>query len=189
MNSSKQPGGKTGKEVARSNTVQDYCVIMTPKTYCCGIGVTIKRSSQPTGEIPMRHYSTNSAEACARLLAMFLVTDGDMDSRQLEVLEKLNVYDLLNLPRKKFTQVLSDYCDDISDEAGEDGTIHLLDRDRVDSILSDISDHRKRILLCVLAMDISKSDGTISDPEMALLSHMMKQWSISLDDLEREFAR
>jgi hypothetical protein len=41
----------------------------------------------------------------------------------------------------------------------------------------------------VLAMDISKSDGTISDPEIVLLRHMMKEWNISLEDLERQFVR
>nr|WP_176426022.1 hypothetical protein [Chromobacterium sp. ASV5] len=137
----------------------------------------------------MRIYPQNSPEAMARLLSMFMVSDGNMDPRELELLEKLHVYHLINLPRKQFAQVLRDFCDDISDEAGEDGTIRLLERERVDNLLSEVSDHRKRILTCVLAMDISKSDGTISDSEMALLSHMMKTWSITLDDLEREFAR
>ncbi|POZ61847.1 TerB family tellurite resistance protein [Chromobacterium alticapitis] len=137
----------------------------------------------------MRNYPSNSPEAIARLLAMFMITDGNMDPRELELLEKLHVYHLINLPRKQFAQVLRDYCDDLSDEAREDGSIHLLDRERVDGLLAEITDHRKRRLACVLAMDIAKSDGTISDSEMALLSHMMKTWGITLDDLEREFAR
>ncbi|AOZ48967.1 TerB family tellurite resistance protein [Chromobacterium vaccinii] len=137
----------------------------------------------------MRNYSQNSPEAIARLLAIFMIADGNMDPRELELLEKLHVYHLINLPRKQFAQVLRDVCDDISDEASDDGSIKLLERERIDSLLADITDRRKRILTCVLAMDISKSDGTISDSEMALLSHMMKSWGISLEDLEREFAR
>lgn len=137
----------------------------------------------------MRKYALNSPEALARLLAMFMITDGNMDPRELELLDKLHVYDLIGLPRKQFTKVLVDYCDDVSDEANDDGTIRLLDAERIDGLLTEITDRRKRVLACVLAMDISKSDGTISEPEMALLSHMMKSWGISLDDLEREFAR
>ncbi|MCD5327437.1 TerB family tellurite resistance protein [Chromobacterium piscinae] len=137
----------------------------------------------------MRNYSQNSPEAIARLLAVFMIADGNMDPRELELLEKLHVYHLINLPRKQFAQVLRDVCDDISDEASDDGSIKLLERERIDNLLSDVTDRRKRILTCVLAMDISKSDGTISDSEMALLSHMMKSWGISLEDLEREFAR
>jgi hypothetical protein len=78
--------------------------------------------------------------------------------------------------------VLVDYCDDISDEAEQDGTIHLLDTDRIEAMLAEVTDPNKRILTCVLAMDISKSDGTISDPEIVLLRHMMKEWNISLED-------
>ncbi|UTH73919.1 hypothetical protein [Chromobacterium sp. IIBBL 290-4] len=137
----------------------------------------------------MRHYSTNSPEAMARILAMFMVTDGNMDPRELELLEKLHVYHLISLPRKQFAQVFRDFCDDISDEAGEDGAIQLLERERVDNLLAEVTDRRKRILTCVLAMDIAKSDGTISDSEMALLSYQMKSWGVTLEDLEREFAR
>lgn len=137
----------------------------------------------------MRPYPSNSPQAIARLLAMFMITDGNMDPRELDLLENVNVYDLIGLPRKQFAQVLVDYCDDISDEAEQDGTIHLLDMDRIEFMLSEVTDHNKRILTCVLAMDISKSDGTISDPEIVLLRHMMKEWNISLEDLERQFVR
>ncbi|AXE31833.1 hypothetical protein DK842_19185 [Chromobacterium phragmitis] len=137
----------------------------------------------------MRNYSPNSPEAIARLLSMFMIADGNMDPRELELLEKLHVYHLISLPRKQFAQVLRDFCDDISDEASDDGSIKLLERERIDNLLAEVSDRRKRILACVLAMDISKADGTISDSEMALLSYMMKSWDITLEDLEREFAR
>jgi len=137
----------------------------------------------------MRPYPSNSPQAIARLLAMFMITDGNMDPRELDLLENVNVYDLIGLPRKQFAQVLADYCDDISDEAEQDGTIHLLDTDRIEFMLGEVTDRNKRILTCVLAMDISKSDGTISDPEIVLLRHMMKEWNISLEDLERQFVR
>lgn len=137
----------------------------------------------------MRPYPINSPEAIARLLAMFMISDGNMDPRELDLLEKVNVYDLIGLSRKQFAQVLTDYCDDISDEAEQDGTIHLLDTDRIETMLAEVTNPAKRILACVLAMDISKSDGTISDPEIVLLRHMMKEWNISLDDLERQFVR
>ncbi|RMC96372.1 TerB family tellurite resistance protein [Aquitalea palustris] len=137
----------------------------------------------------MRPYPNNSPQAIARLLAMFMITDGNMDPRELDLLENVNVYDLIGLPRKQFAQVLADYCDDISDEAEQDGTIHLLDTDRIEFMLGEVTDRNKRILTCVLAMDISKSDGTISDPEIVLLRHMMKEWNISLEDLERQFVR
>lgn len=137
----------------------------------------------------MRQYLPNSAEAIARLLAMFVITDGNVDPREIDLLERLHVYDMLGIGRKQFTQVLVDYCDDISDEAEHDGTIRLLDKERVEELLGDVTDHKKRLLTCVLAMDISKADGDISDSEIALLRFMMQRWNISLDDLHHTFTR
>jgi hypothetical protein len=68
---------------------------------------------------------------------------------------------LIGLSCKQFAQVLVDYCDDISDEAEQDGTIHCWIPTASKPCWR--SDRIRRILTCVLAMDISKSDGTISD--------------------------
>lgn len=137
----------------------------------------------------MKKYAPNSPEAIARILAMFMITDGNMDPREIDALENLHVYELLGMSRKDFVHTLMEYCDDISDEADEDGTIHLLATDRVNGILDGVSDRNKRIMCCALALDICKSDSTISDPEMLLLRHMMQHWHISLDDLQAELAK
>lgn len=137
----------------------------------------------------MRPYRKNSPQAMARIIAMFMITDGEMDTRELDALEKIMAYDLLGLSRKQFTQVLVDYCDDISDEAEQDGTIHLIDRVRIDALMEEVTDHGKRVLTCALAMDVAKADGDISEPEIALLRHIMKHWAISLDDIEAKFVK
>ena len=85
----------------------------------------------------MRPYRHSSPQAMARIIAMFMITDGEMDPRELDALEKIMAYDLLGLSRKQFTQVLTDYCDDISDEAEQDGTIHLIDRNRIDALMEE----------------------------------------------------
>jgi hypothetical protein len=38
---------------------------------------------------------------------MFMISDGNMDPRELDLLEKVNVYDLIGLSRKQFAQVLT----------------------------------------------------------------------------------
>lgn len=137
----------------------------------------------------MKTYTPNSSEAISRLIAMFLITDGNMDEREIESLEKLHVYEILGLSRKQFIQTLMDYCNDISDEAEGDGTIHLIDKARVDAVLEDITERKARILSCALALDVCKSDNTISEPEMALLRYMMEHWGITLKDIENEFVK
>jgi len=137
----------------------------------------------------MRPYRKNSPQAMARIIAMFMITDGEMDHRELDALEKTMAYDLLGISRKQFTQVLVDYCDDISDEAEQDGIIHLIDRTRIDTLMEEITDRSKRILACALAMDVAKADGDISEPEITLLRHIMKHWGITLEDIEAKIVR
>ena len=91
----------------------------------------------------MKKYAPNSPEALARILAMFMITDGNMDPREIETLENLHVYELLNLSRKDFIKVLVEYCNDISDEADEDGTIHLLASERTNIILDGVTERSK----------------------------------------------
>lgn len=137
----------------------------------------------------MKNYPTNSPEALARILAMFMITDGEMEAREIESMESLNVYEIIGLTRKRFIEVLAKYCDDVSDEAENDGTIHLLSPQRVNEVLDLITDRSKRLLCCAIALDICKADSAISDPEMLLLRHMMQHWQLSLEDLENEFIR
>ncbi len=137
----------------------------------------------------MKKYAPNSPEAIARILAMFMITDGNMDPREIETLESLHVYQLVGLARKDFINVLMEYCDDISDEAEDDGTIHLLNGERISNILDAVTERNKHVLCCALALDICKADKEISDSEMLLLRHMMTHWHISLDDLQAELSK
>ncbi|MCL6263131.1 TerB family tellurite resistance protein [Craterilacuibacter sp. RT1T] len=137
----------------------------------------------------MNRYAPNSPESMARLLAMFMITDGNMDERELDALENLHVYSLLGLSRKRFVATLTQLCDEISDEAQDDGLISMFDKDRIDGYLDAITDRQKRLLTAALAIDVCKSDGVISDAEMALLRYMLGAWRITLDDVEAELIR
>lgn len=137
----------------------------------------------------MKAYTPDSPEAISRLLAMFMITDGSMDPREMESLENLHVYEILGLSRKQFIQILVDYCNDLTDEAEQDGTIHLIDRNRIDALLEDITDRKSRILSCALALDMCKAHDSISESEMTLLRYMMDHWEITLEDIELEFVK
>ncbi len=136
----------------------------------------------------MKRYTENSPQAISRILSMFMIGDGMMDPRELESFERLGLFEMLKLTPKAFWDIFHDYCDDLTDEASDaEGRIHPLEKTLVDGLLADITDHRTRLLTCAIALDLCKSDEEISEPEMALLQHMMKTWDITLDSLEREF--
>lgn len=132
----------------------------------------------------MTPYTTNSPEALARLITLFMLADGEINDTELDTLEKLDVFRLIGLDRKAFTHVFKTYFDDISAEMESDGIVHLVDSARFDILLNDVTDHKKHLLLCILALDLTKSNDNINEAEMALLRHMMNRWHVSLDEVE-----
>jgi uncharacterized tellurite resistance protein B-like protein len=136
----------------------------------------------------MKQYKQNSPEAMARILAMLMVADGSMDDRELELLDKLNIYGILDIDRKKFIEVLHAYCNDLSDSADADGTVHLVDRARIDELLDCVDEPKKRLLLCAMALDMSKADAEFSELEMAIFTHMLDRWHLTLEDIQTAFA-
>lgn len=136
----------------------------------------------------MKQYKQNSPEAMARILAMLMVADGNMDDRELELLDKLNIYGIIDIDRKKFIDVLHAYCNDLSDSADADGTVHLVDRSRIDEMLDSVDEPKKRLLLCAMALDMSKADAEFSELEMAIFTHMLDRWHLTLEDIQTAFA-
>ena len=136
----------------------------------------------------MKKYANNSAEAMARILVMQMMCDGNFDPAEIDELEHLRVYEALDISRKAFIQVLQDYCNDLSDDASDDGQIRLVDADRIDQMLDSVDDTRKRLMVAAIALGIARSDNDFSDVELVMFSHMLKRWHITLEDLQSAFA-
>ncbi|WP_432720227.1 hypothetical protein R0382_002722 [Jeongeupia wiesaeckerbachi] len=132
----------------------------------------------------MKKYANNSPEAMARLLVLQMMCDGNFDPEELDQLEHLRVYEVLGISRKRFIEVVHDYCNDLSDEADEAGTIKLIDRERIEDLLDTIDDPKKRILVAALALDIAKADDDFSAVELAVFRHMLQRWHLSLEHLQ-----
>ncbi|WP_432732471.1 hypothetical protein R0381_003345 [Jeongeupia wiesaeckerbachi] len=120
----------------------------------------------------------------ARLLVLQMMCDGNFDPEELDQLEHLRVYEVLGISRKRFIEVVHDYCNDLSDEADEAGTIKLIDRERIEDLLDTIDDPKKRILVAALALDIAKADDDFSAVELAVFRHMLQRWHLSLEHLQ-----
>ena len=135
----------------------------------------------------MKKYPYNSPQAMARILIMQMIGDGNFDPAEIDELEHLNVYEILDISRKDFIHVLQDYCNDLSDEADEDGKIHLIDKQRLDDLLETVDDPKKRTVVAALALDIAKADHDFSEVEMAVFAHILRRWHLSLESLQAAF--
>ena len=127
----------------------------------------------------MRTYTRNSPEAVSRLVAMALITDAEVDDRELDALDHLDFYSSVGINKWAFGEVLADFCDDLKRKADRNGRIRLLDRRSLDKALSEVDDPELRAKTVALIVNLVKSDGQVVAQEAAFLTHLLKCWDYS----------
>ncbi|MCU0870697.1 MAG: TerB family tellurite resistance protein [Burkholderiales bacterium] len=133
----------------------------------------------------MRSYAPDSPEAIARVLAMTMIADAKLDDRELELMDRLSLYDVLGLGRTAFSEVVQDFCDDLLAAGGRPGgKVDLMDRDRIDAVLAEVVDPAKRRLAAQMVVNVAKADGTLHDNELALFRQVLARWGLTLDGLK-----
>ncbi|MCW5625110.1 MAG: hypothetical protein KIT73_10370 [Burkholderiales bacterium] len=136
----------------------------------------------------MKQYLADSPEAVARVLAMTMITDARLDDRELEAMDRLDLYRLLGLDKAAFSVVVRDYCDDLVAAGSADGRVDLLDRERIDAVADAVVDPRKRIGTAQMVLAIMKADGLLHDAELTLFRYVLTRWGLSLEDIRRAAA-
>jgi len=134
----------------------------------------------------MKAYAKNSPEAVARIVAMMMITDSNLDDSELAVMDELRIYDILGISRGEFSKVMQDYCGELLSAGGNDGKIRLVDRDRINAIVDLVDDPRKRVEVCEMMLNIAKADGKLDDSELAVFKYILDRWGLTLEALERE---
>lgn len=131
----------------------------------------------------MRKYEQNSPEAMARVIAMMIVTDGHIDDREIALLDKLNVYELLGISREDFMRVGRDYCAELVADAEEHGATPVLDADRADHVIDFVDVRARRMLVARLLIGVMAADRMQRRSEKVLLAHILDRWSLTPDDV------
>lgn len=134
----------------------------------------------------MRTYQKNSPEAVSRIVAMALISDAELDGAELEALDKLDFYARIGIDKPAFADVFADYCRDLSQAAGKDGRVKLLDSALIDQALAEVDDPARRLAAVVIIATVMKADGGVSTEESALFNHILKRWSLSPDAVDAE---
>jgi uncharacterized tellurite resistance protein B-like protein len=124
----------------------------------------------------MRHYDVNSAQATARVLAMAMLVDGNVDPLELKVIDNPNTTRDFGIDRAMFHQVLEDLCYDMLQTAVRQGAVEI-NGALLDSMLLEITepDLRRRVLNALWR--IADADGYLADAEAVLLARACALWS------------
>lgn len=127
----------------------------------------------------MRNYTRNSPEAISRLVAMAMITDAEVDDREIDALDRMNFYGSVGINKWAFGDVLADFCDDLARSADRSGRIRLLDRRHVDQALDEVDDPQLRATTVALISNLVKSDGRVVTQEADFLSYLLKRWDFA----------
>lgn len=132
----------------------------------------------------MRKYSPNSKEACARIVAMFMLADGVLEADELADETQEKIYRILSIERSTFLAILRDYLHDLRQAPDqEQSRISMLDPVRVNQLLEEVDEYSARIKVLMASLLVCKGDHALNSSEMALFRHVMNRWQIDLDDV------
>ncbi|MBL8518586.1 MAG: TerB family tellurite resistance protein [Betaproteobacteria bacterium] len=135
----------------------------------------------------MKTYAPNSPEAVARVLAMAIVSDGELDRREIHVLEDMDAYSAIGLTRNEFLKVAKDFCGDLA--RLDAPSISLLAKDIFDPVVGAVTDRAMRDRAARLLVAVVGADNHHAPQERLLLSSILAAWSVDPDTLVGESSK
>lgn len=128
---------------------------------------------------PLRSYPANSPRATARLVALALLADGQLDERELATLERRGAFATLGISREDFVQVLYDFCADVA-RLSESAGGYRLSHSVLSALFDEVDDPRAKERVMNLIVAVVSSDGRYTEGEQKLILGALHSWGGSL---------
>lgn len=127
----------------------------------------------------MREYATDSPQAAARIVAMTLISDGQLKRVELEVLEGLRADDMLCLGRGGLREVVHDFCADLLSDAAARGEAHChIDSALIERLFGEVHKAALRRVVMQLCTAVVHADEQVHDGESIVLLAAMDHWGL-----------
>ena len=125
----------------------------------------------------MRPYPQNSPQAAARIVALTLVSDGQLKKVELHALEGLRAQELLGLSRDGLRGVLDTFCADLIDDAAKLGTADCqIDADLIGALFGEVDTPALRATVLRLCKAVVHADHRLHEGEAIVLMAAMDHW-------------
>ena len=132
----------------------------------------------------MRPYPPNSPQAAARIVALVMLSDGQLSRAELAMADHLQVHAALGLDRAGLRRVIHEVCEDLLDEA------HLAWADvcrvtprSLAALMADIDDPALQRTVLSLCVQLAEADGRVAEGEAALLVAAVEHWGLQREML------
>jgi len=127
----------------------------------------------------MRKYAPNSPQAAARIVALTIVADGDVDKAEFALLDELTVHEQLGLERDALHAVIDTFCEDLlSNKQWTWADNCPVDDYTLSELMGEIDDPalwRKVLGLCVRLAEV---DGHVAAGESIVLVAAVEHWGL-----------
>lgn len=133
----------------------------------------------------MSEVSVDSPAALARVVAMVMVADTELDPREVGVLDELDAFARLGITRGEFMRQARLYCADLGQRMGARGWLRLSDVERIDGVLAGVRDPAKRLLVARLAAGVITADGRVQDIERLVFDQLLARWGLTRSEVSR----
>ncbi|PWF44002.1 TerB family tellurite resistance protein [Massilia glaciei] len=116
----------------------------------------------------------DSPHAAGRILALMMVSDGNLAQSELAAMNRSGILNYVDLDDGAFQQLLQDLCQDLLTSATH-GFVQI-DNAMVDHLLQEIAHPDMRRQLLKAMWQIADADGWLADGEAVLLTRASAVW-------------
>jgi uncharacterized tellurite resistance protein B-like protein len=127
----------------------------------------------------MRTYPQNSPQAAARVVALALLADGQLQRAELDMLDRLGAHAQLGLARAELHDVIHTFFEDLHE------TVRLSWADRcllsprtIRQLMDEVEDPSLRLKVLRLCAALVEADGHVAEGESMVLMAAVEQWDL-----------
>lgn len=125
----------------------------------------------------LRFYPPDSPEAAARIVALALICDGQVQRTELDALEALRAPERLGLTPEALRGVVHELCADILARAAERGEAAChIDLETIEQLLGDVTKPRLRRRVLQLVTAVIGADREVHEGESIVVLTAMEHW-------------
>jgi hypothetical protein len=127
----------------------------------------------------MRSYPHNSPEAAARIVALVLVSDGQVCRSEFDILEQLGAERELGLEPRLLPHLVYTLCEELLAGGYETGSLMAnVDDSTLASLMAEVSDPALQRTALRLSLAAARADGHLADGEARVVAAARHHWRL-----------
>ncbi len=137
----------------------------------------------------MQVIDRSTQDAPARVLALLVAANGDIQADELSMLERLDAFGRLGVSRGRFIELAQRCLDELGSNLREQSWLRVTDLIYVNGLLDAVDDEALRMLVCRLCAAAITADGRVSREERMLYNHALARWRINSQQVSEAIRR